>query len=288
MLVSIIIPTYRDWNRLSKCLTALACQSIPKTDFEIIVANNCPNDYHSPSFEIPINCTIITVSKAGSYAARNAAIKLAQGEIIGFTDSDCVPHKDWIRNAVAALQSRPELARIAGCIELFYLSDKPNRIELYDKFYAFNQEGYVLNNGTAATANMFTYASLFQTVGLFNCELLSGGDFLWGTLANKKGYRIRYCEDVIVFHPARGKLSELVKKEKRVGVGQAGFLAETSRLTMLWSYFKALRPRLRESWYVLKNSSTASIPDALLVVFLRHYLLSVRAYAKLRKQLTPA
>ncbi|MEO6220889.1 MAG: glycosyltransferase family A protein, partial [Ginsengibacter sp.] len=90
--VSIIIPTYNDWGRLLICLKALNKQSYSTKNFEIIVVNNNKFDNIPDRYEIPENCKIIPEVQVGSYAARNSALEIIKGEIIGFTDSDCVPN----------------------------------------------------------------------------------------------------------------------------------------------------------------------------------------------------
>jgi glycosyltransferase involved in cell wall biosynthesis len=43
-------------------------------------------------------------ARPGSYAARNTGIELARGDILAFTDADCLPAADWIEHGLAALQ----------------------------------------------------------------------------------------------------------------------------------------------------------------------------------------
>jgi glycosyltransferase involved in cell wall biosynthesis len=285
-LISIIIPTYNDWRRLSLCLKALSEQSMKTNDFEIIVVNNNADDKIPDDYFIPANCTILVERKPGSYAARNAAIKISKGKIIGFTDSDCIPDKDWISNAYSYLGNNPGCTRIAGRVKVFSESSKPSHAELYDKLYAFNQKGYVSADGTSVTANLFTYRYLFDKVGLFDENLMSGGDYKWGTVAHSAGYRIDYVEAVLVQHPARASLQELVKKEKRVGGGQAIFLKNNHhRMHEVFEFIYELRPRLGELKFIFKSKEQLSLMDKLNVFLIRQNLLAVRAYEKLRVQM---
>lgn len=285
MLVSIIIPTYNDWKRLSLCLNALENQSFPKNDFEIIVVNNNPSDSMPEGYTIPSNCTLMTEARPGSYASRNAAVKVAGGKIIGFTDSDCIPDKDWIANAIAYFQKNISVMRIGGKVELFYLSGSPNKVEIYDSIYAFNQTGYVKKHGTAVTANMFTYKNVFDKIGLFNEKLLSGGDFHWGTIAFSKGLKIDYVENVVVKHPARHQLSDLIRKEKRVGGGQAGFIARESKLKALGKFLFELRPRASAAKYIMQKGKELSYADLALVYLMHQYFVSIRALSKFKVQI---
>jgi glycosyltransferase involved in cell wall biosynthesis len=210
--VSIIIPTYHDWKRLAICLDALEKQTFPKEEFEILVVNNDPKDPTPANFYLPQNCE----GKPGSYSARNTALKLVKGEIIGFTDSDCIPDKDWITNAILLFKKHPECTRIAGHIELFFKSDKLTLAEMYEKVYAFRQD-FAAKVGASVTGNMFAYKKLLDEVGDFNETLMSGGDYEWSMRAKALHSKIMYGADVVLQHPARHELDELIKKTKRLG-----------------------------------------------------------------------
>jgi GT2 family glycosyltransferase len=226
--VSIIIPTYKDWVRLALCLESLAAQTYDTDLYQIIVVNNYTVDTLPAGYLVPENSRLITEQKAGPYAARNAGIKIAEGSILGFTDSDCIPDKNWIKNAVAAFERDPACDRIAGKIRLYYKSDKLTNAELYSRAYAFNQDLYIEQDGTGVTANMFSRRHVFDKVGLFREDLLSGGDHEWALRAGAANFNIKYSDRVIVNHPARHHLKELVKKGGRVGGGQAGINGQGS------------------------------------------------------------
>jgi GT2 family glycosyltransferase len=281
-IVSIIVPTYNDWARLSTCLQALSKQSYPDKLFEIIVVNNNPASGPPDDLVLPVNCKIINEEKAGSYAARNAAINIAQGEIIGFTDSDCIPDKDWINNAVNYMYSNPTAGRIAGCINLFYRAPKLKPVELYEKVYAFDQEFYVTNDATAVTANLFTYRSVFATVGLFNDKLMSGGDYEWSKRAQNAGIEIQYAKSVSVNHPARYFINELVYKAKRVGGGQAMFskLQDENIFNRLLRLIYDLRPPVRSIPVINKRGDDLDFMQKTSVFFMRYYLSVITAYEK--------
>ncbi|MEO7801814.1 MAG: glycosyltransferase family A protein [Ginsengibacter sp.] len=285
IFVSIIIPTYKDWHRLSLCLDALKAQSFPQNQFEIIVANNDHDDPIPDGFERPVNCKIITEAKPGSYSARNAALKLAKGEIVGFTDSDCIPDRDWITNVVDYFKVNKSVSRVAGNVSIFFKATTPTRAELYDKLYAFNQKEYVNTSGTGVTANLFTYKFLFDKVGYFRDDLMSGGDFSWGVIAQEHGYSIHYVENVIVHHPGRQTLEELIKKEKRVGGAQAFFLNQKGGKAANFFYFlRELLPRPATIKFVYRNGTGLSFFDKLYLYAFRQYLLSVRAFERFRVQ----
>jgi glycosyltransferase involved in cell wall biosynthesis len=66
-------------------------QSYPKSLYEIIFVDNGSVE----NIEVLVSqfpqTSFTNEPKPGSYAARNKRISIARGEIIAFTDSDCVP-----------------------------------------------------------------------------------------------------------------------------------------------------------------------------------------------------
>lgn len=274
--VSIIVPTFRDWERMAICLQALANQTYPSDLLEIIIVNNDPKDQPPNSFRLLPYARIIDVAKPGSYAARNKALQQTKGSIIAFTDSDCIPRKDWVYNAVAYLLSHPSCHRVAGQIKIFYKKKTPTTAELYNSLYAFRQEMHVTANGASVTANLITYRSVFDTYGYFDENQLSLGDLLWGQQVYRKGCTIAYVPDVVVEHPARS-LEELVVKEKRVGGGQG--IRERGQTTVnkqLLSVVKTFLPRKGDIGFVVRRTNGLSAFEKMKVLLLRHYLLHIR------------
>ena len=104
---SIIVPVYNDPQRIQKLLYQLVNQSYD--NFEIIICDNGSTD---STLQIVQNyCTkypdlvqIVSENKIqSSYAARNKGIKISKGEILAFTDSDCLPELNWLEEGVKAL-----------------------------------------------------------------------------------------------------------------------------------------------------------------------------------------
>ena len=283
--VSIIVPTYKDWKRLALCVEALSKQTYQNECFEVIIVNNDSGDVMPSDFLLPHNFKLITEAKPGSYAARNAALKIAKGEIIGFTDSDCIPEKDWIKSAVDYLNDNKNCSRIAGQVLVFSDAARTTVSEKYDMIYAFPQQLYVEKGKSSVTANLFTYKAIFDAIGFFNETLLSNGDLEWGRSAQQAGYPVHFVKDVVVKHPARS-LTELIKKAKRIGGGRG--MAErqwNNKLSNLFNLINGCRPRLAEIRYIYTNATYLPAMDKIKVLFLRHYLLQVSAMERLVVQL---
>ncbi len=280
--VSIIIPTYKDWSRLQLCINALEKQTYDQKLTEIIIVNNAP-DQIPDSFYLPVNMRIIAEGKPGSYAARNAALNIAKGEIIGFTDSDCIPDPDWIENAVVHFKNNVNCKRIGGRVKLFYKEQKLNLAEMYEMVYAFKQKAIVQAEGTCVTANMFTYKDVFKHVGVFNDTLMSGGDYEWGRRAFNAGFQIDFVENVTINHPARSDVTELTKKAKRISEISKISAGNMSKIQVVWDFIKMLRPPVKDIARI--NKEELNFGGKIKVFGLRYYLRVLTATESFRLQL---
>jgi len=277
--VSVIIPTYHDWERLKMCLTALRAQTYPQGRFEVIVVNNDHQD-PVPEMELPNNFQILSESKPGSYAARNKGISVAIGEVFAFTDSDCIPQKDWIEKAVVRLLDGAE--RIAGHVELFFQSGKLTPVEIFEKAFEFPQERYARTGG-AVTANMFTWSRHFQKVGLFNESMRSGGDNEWGWRALALGIPITFSPDVVVKHPARSTMAELIKKRERV-VGGLEFISSTTKKDPPFWLIRGFLPPIH-SLILLSGRKDLSFHEKVVAFSIKYYLKIFSTIQKIRIRL---
>jgi glycosyltransferase involved in cell wall biosynthesis len=92
---SIIIPAYNARKTLGECLTACLAQDRP--DFEIIVVDDGSTDDTSLIAQQFEAVRYHRQPNGGPASARNAGARLATGEILIYTDADCIPHADWLR-----------------------------------------------------------------------------------------------------------------------------------------------------------------------------------------------
>jgi GT2 family glycosyltransferase len=208
---------------------------------EIIVVNNDPDETPPGSLSIPTNALCLTEAKKGSYAARNTGLTAASGEIVLFTDSDCVAETDWVREAVAFLETHPETPRLGGQIKIARREGAPSVADVYESAFAFPQEKYV-SAGWSPTANMGVWRRVIDTVGAFDDTHYSGGDKEWGLRADKAGYAIGFADRAIVTHPPR-QLREILRKRRRIsGAMLNRRIAEVGRAALIPGYIlKALK-----------------------------------------------
>ena len=270
-LVSVIVPVFNNSRPLNQCLKGLEKQSYPADKFEIIVVDNASTEKISEVTSKFSRVTLAYEGKPGSYAARNAGIKLAKGTILAFTDSDCIPDDAWIENGVKALMNFPSCGLVAGKVELFFLHpDRPNAVEFYDCITYLDQQKHVKHGNFGATANMFTFAKRFREAGLFNDDLRSGGDKEWGQRISFLGLEAVYIEDAVVKHPARSSARQLQKKCLRVVGGQEQ--NRPSNKELMLEVFGRLKPPVSYLRWRLSDSRLKGIGQKVAFVFVTIYI----------------
>ena len=219
-MISVIIPTYNDWKSLEECLSCVINQKGIKEQYEVIVVNNNPGGEVPGWINIIGDINLIDEYSMGSYAARNAGVLESSGDILCFTDSDCIPDSLWLYHIIKDMYENKSQI-VAGAVEVIPRDKNSiSALEAYDIAVGIRQDLYV-KKGSAATANLCVRKSVFESLGGFDSSRLSGGDTDFCRRALRSGFGIVYCEDAIVRHPARNNWSVIINKSKRVYGGRA-------------------------------------------------------------------
>jgi len=248
--LTIIIPIFNDWDYALKNIEGIVDQASKRGHTEIILVDN--GSSHIPAAEsLPEGVKLIHCDKPGSYAARNVAVGLAQGEILAFTDADCLASPSWLAEASEwfFMHGRPN-AILAGGVKMFLENTaSPTPYALYDLALGIPQARYV-KHGYGVTANLFVPRAAFNKVGLFDEKRFSGGDAEFCRRAGKAGIPIAYLEAAKVSHPARSSWTQLSNKTRRVKGGQ---LINGSLSFRLQHAVRTLLPPLRAWLYALRS-----------------------------------
>ena len=214
--ISVIIPFYTHENLLEKCLLALTKQTIQP--FEVIALYN-GKGLNSKELVENFGFKWINEEKSGSYTARNTGIKIAKGNIIAFTDADCIPKENWIEEALKTFNNKKEIGIIGGKIKLIYKNQKPKTYEIFESLFDFDQKYFIEINHSGCTSNLFIRKEVFEKNGLFDENFKSMGDYKFTTEAYNKGIPLYYEESVEVSHPTRRSLYAFIQKQQRISGG---------------------------------------------------------------------
>lgn len=220
MTTSIVIPVYDDPEGLATTLDSLREQTA--TDYEVIVADNGSTDGTTEiAREYAHGDRVRLVVEDGvqsSYAARNAGIAAAEGDVIGFLDADEWVEDDYVESITTLVGG--DGPSYVGC-DVDLVADG-GTIARYRHATGFPIERYVTEHRFAPTCSLVVHRRVFDAVGTFDDRLRSNGDLEFGRRVHEAGFDLAFEDGITVYHPARSTVRELVAQNLRIGRGRAG------------------------------------------------------------------
>ncbi|MBA7514948.1 Undecaprenyl-phosphate 4-deoxy-4-formamido-L-arabinose transferase [subsurface metagenome] len=217
--ISVIVPVYNEEKNIRSLIERLLDLNFPRNKYEVIVVDNNSKDNTSEiikEFQVIYLCE----TKQSSYAARNKGIKESKGNILAFIDGDCIPDKDWLKNAITRFINE-DIDIIAGNIILSINYSIPLKlIYIYQLIAMDERQKDSEKEGKCAGGNLIVKKEIFEKIGYFDERLISGGDGEWTKRATNNGFTLRYCNDVKVYHPLE-KFGSLLKRAIRIGYGKS-------------------------------------------------------------------
>ncbi|MEN6484211.1 MAG: glycosyltransferase [Syntrophobacteraceae bacterium] len=219
--VSVVVCAYNAERTMRMCLDSL--QAINYPDYETIVVNDGSADRTleiARGYEYE-NVKIIDQPNRGLSAARNAGIAAATGDIVAFTDSDCVADPDWLTYMVSKFLSSG-LSAVGG----------PNFPPPEDSFVpscvAASPGGptpVLLSDDVAehiAGCNMAFRREALEGIGGFDTNFRVAGDdvdLCW-RLQNE-GYQIGFSPAAVVWHFRRNTVAAYLKQQRGYGKAES-------------------------------------------------------------------
>lgn len=200
--ISVVVPTFKRPMLLDRCLEALLAQDFDPSGYEIIIVDDAACEQTKRQVEqyanrvemdgYTIRYFAVTESH-GPAAARNLGLYAAYGEIIAFTDDDCIPSAGWLKAGVKALIN--DAVAVAGRI-IVPLPPIPTDYE-YNASYLAHCE--------FVTANCFVRRDALIRIGGFDERFTAAwredSDLIF-TL-QELGTRCIAAQEAIVIHPVR-------------------------------------------------------------------------------------
>jgi GT2 family glycosyltransferase len=117
--VTVIFSSYNGARRLRRTLDSLVAQDLPADRWELIaVDNNSSDDTFEVLMDYSDRLPIIALKHPvpGKSGALNAALEIAQGELVVFTDDDIEADPKWLAALVACAETQPEYGIFGGRI----------------------------------------------------------------------------------------------------------------------------------------------------------------------------
>jgi O-antigen biosynthesis protein len=217
--VSVIVCAYNGERTVDSCLASLETLNYP--NYEVIVVNDGSNDRTKEISERYKYVRLINQANQGLSAARNVGLRAATGDIIAYTDCDCMVDPDWLMHLVARFLTSdfgavggpnlppPDNSMVANCVAVS--PGAPAHVLLDDEIaehipgcnMAFRREALEAIDG---------FDPLFRAAG-------DDVDVCW-RLQNK-GYKIGFSAAAVVWHFRRNTVRDYVKQQEGYGKAEA-------------------------------------------------------------------
>ena len=236
MKFSVIIPAYNAEATLPALLDSLSDQGYPE-DSEVIVVDDCSTDSTADICH-RFGCKFICCAKnCGPASCRNMGAAQASGEVLVFTDSDCIVSPDWLQCFERAL-ALDDADVIMGKLVLLPSTVMGEAISAlgfpaggslgFEKVWRVSGDGYTTS---LSSCNFAVRRDIFLALGGFDESFpYAGGEdsFLARSLLDA-GYRIRYRPEVVAYHPARESFVEFLRWQFKRGVSSLIFAQKIRR-----------------------------------------------------------
>jgi len=224
--VSVIVCGYNGGPTLEACLQSLKLIDYP--DYEVVVVDDGSTDNTQEILKGHPWVTSITQTNHGLSVARNVGAAHATGEILAYTDSDCMADPDWLYYLVGTLLSG-NYAGVGGP----NISPPAQSWQQACVAAAPGGPSHVLLTDVVAEhipgCNMAFHRWAFEKIGGFDPEYRKAGDdvdFCWRL--QQEGEVIAFSPSAIVWHYRRFTLKAFRKQQE--GYGEAESLLRFKHL----------------------------------------------------------
>ncbi len=218
IFISVIIPCYNAEKTILKTLSALEKQNFDKP-YEVIVVDDDSQDKtvklvkdFAKKSKIPIR--IFANKHRGPAWQRNFGAKKAKGEIIVFTDSDCIPGRNWLREVVKPIE-KGKCIGVQGTYKTLNKESIIARFEGYEiekRHERMKKQKYIDFIGTFSAAykkDVFLKFRGFDT----RFPIASGEDPELSYRIAKSGYKMIFNPRAWVYHPHPSSIKKYLKQK---------------------------------------------------------------------------
>jgi glycosyltransferase involved in cell wall biosynthesis len=229
MKISVVIPIFNAEDTLERCLNSLIEQNYKPYEIILIDNNSSDNSYaiaeHYMKKNQQTKIILTKEVKKGPSAVRNKGINLAHGDIIAFTDSDCIAHSNWLKNIVKEYKNK-NIAAVAGNIKGFNPEGSIQKFLSLFTLRGYAEKGeykeFNLISGGFPTANFSAKLTVLRELRGFDEKMkIYTEDFDLCTRLYSLGYFIVYTPDALVYHIHRKSIKGLITQSFGFGWGHA-------------------------------------------------------------------
>jgi GT2 family glycosyltransferase len=241
--VSVVIINFRGTDDTLECVARLNEVDWPAAQLQIVVVENGSGDDSEARLRAALGDQanvelVISAENLGFTGGSNLGARSATGEFVAFLNNDAKPHRDWIREGLAAFSASPRIGAVASKVldwdgkaidfvesglSWFGMGYKNHTNEQDDGRFD-EQRDLLFGTGSA----LFVRRALFLDIGGFDEDMFMFYDDVdLGWRLNLYGYRVRFAPDSIVYHKHHGSM-------KSFGEHREMYLLERNALHMLY------------------------------------------------------
>ncbi len=235
MDISLIIATCNRSDSLKRTLAKVEQQQTDAS-WELVIVNNRSTD-ETPEFlkrfaeQSSLDVVVVHEYKPGLGNARNAGLKVARGEVLAFTDDDCLPADDYLQETLNVFREDPKIGFIGGRILLYDPTDQPVTI----KESTVREEipaGQFIEAGVIHGANFAFRKNALLEAGGFDPFFGAGSfysveDIDGAARVSALGWKGVYDPRPLVFHHhGRKTLDDVASLERSYARGRGAYYAK--------------------------------------------------------------
>jgi lipopolysaccharide/colanic/teichoic acid biosynthesis glycosyltransferase/glycosyltransferase involved in cell wall biosynthesis len=221
--VSIVIPARNAASSIQACLKAVLAQENLEHELEVILVDDGSTDNTAKLAE-SLGVRVIRQVNAGPAAARNAGANQARGEIVAFTDADCVPAADWLSHLIQPLTT-PDIVGAKGAY-------RTRQTALVARFV---QQEYESKYARLAKQRFIDFVDTYSAAYRRDVFLENGGfdvafpvpsveDQEFSFRLARKGYHMVFVPQAAVYHKHDQTWSEYARRKFGIGYWKAFML----------------------------------------------------------------
>lgn len=222
--ISIIVPVRNGAAKIKDLLDSLINVDYDMDKLEIVVVDGNSTDATKEIVsKYPVK--LISEERPGINGARNTGIKNSHGEIIAFTDYDCVVPENWVKEIVKYFQD-PSVGCVGGKVQRYdngllslYADESLVPVmRIFKKEMMVNKIRLPFNYPVGC--NFAVKREVFEKAGFFDERFKYGFDELeFAERICNRGYKLVLTPNITVQHKHRSTFTELLRQTFRYGEG---------------------------------------------------------------------
>ena len=222
MKISVVIPTHNRPFALKNCLVALEATTFPRDEMEVIIVDdNGSTDLSDIAMSVKIDVRVVRLDvQSGPGIARNAGVNISSGELIAFTDDDCLPDANWLSALWTGHQQHPN-AMLGGRLvnsQTQFIASIANQVVSDIVYSHYNASS--LQSRFFSTNNVAVPRALFTEMGGFDPEFSRASEDRdlcdrWRAL----GLPMVLLPDAVVAHDKSLTVRHFLRQHFRYGTG---------------------------------------------------------------------